>query len=106
VIAADPLFTSWSKQLAELAVRHAVPAIYGLRDFAAAGGLLTYGTDTPQAYQLAGIYAGRILKGDKPANLPVQLSTKVKLIINLKTAKGLGLTIPNTLIGRADEVIE
>jgi len=106
VIAADPLFTSWSKQLAELAVRHAVPAIYGLRDFAAAGGLLTYGTDTPQAYQLAGIYAGRILKGDKPANLPVQLSTKVELIINLKTAKGLGLTIPNTLIGRADEVIE
>jgi len=106
VIAADPLFTSWSKQLAELAVRHAVPAIYGLRDFAAAGGLMSYGADTAQAYHLAGIYTGRILKGEKPANLPVQQSTKVELIINIKTAKTLGLSIPNTLIGRADELIE
>ena len=106
VITAEPLFSSRNKQLAELAVRHAVPAIYGLRDFAAAGGLMSYGADTAQAYHLTGIYTGRILKGENPANLPVQQSTKVELIINLKTAKALGLNVPNTLIGRADEVIE
>jgi putative tryptophan/tyrosine transport system substrate-binding protein len=106
VIAAEPLFSSLNKQFAELTVRHAVPAITGGRDFAAAGGLLSYGADTRQAYRLAGIYTGQVLKGEKPANLPIQQSTKVELVINLKTAKVLGLDIPNTLIGRADEVIE
>ena len=106
VIAAEPLFSSLNKQFAELTVRHAVPAITGGRDFAAAGGLLSYGADTRQAYRLAGIYTGQVLKGEKPANLPIQQSTKVELVINLKTAKVLGLNIPNTLIGRTDEVIE
>ena len=106
VIAAEPLFSSLNKQFAELTVRHAIPAITGGRDFAAAGGLLSYEADTRQAYRLAGIYTGRVLKGEKPANMPVQQSTKVELIINLKTAKVLGLDIPNTLIGRADKVIE
>ena len=106
VIAAEPLFSSRSKQLGELTVRHGVPAIYRLRDFAAAGGLMSYGGDTTRAYHLAGIYTGRVLKGEKPADLPVQQSTKVELIINIKTAKALGLSIPNTLIGRADELIE
>jgi putative ABC transport system substrate-binding protein len=106
VIAAEPLFSSLNKQFAELTVRHAVPAITGGRDFAAAGGLLSYGADTRQAYRLAGIYTGQVLKGEKPANLPIQQSTKVELVINLKTAKVLGLDIPDTLIGRADEVIE
>ena len=106
VIAAEPLFSSLNKQFAELTVRHAVPAITGGRDFAAAGGLLSYGADTRQAYRLAGIYTGQVLKGEKPANLPIQQSTKVELVINLKTAKVLGIDIPNALIGRADEVIE
>jgi putative ABC transport system substrate-binding protein len=106
VVAADPLFSGRSKHLGELTVRHAIPAIFHLRDFVAAGGLLSYGADTRNAYRLAGIYAGRILKGEKPVNLPVQQSTKVELIINLKTAKVLGLDIPNTLIGRANELIE
>lgn len=106
VIAADPLFSSRSKQLGELTASHAVPAISGQHAFAAAGGLMSYGADSQYTYHLAGIYTGRILKGEKPANLPVQQSTKVELIINLKTAKELGLSIPNTLIGRANEVIE
>ena len=106
VIAADPLFAGRSKQLGELTVRHAVPAISGRRDFAVAGGLLSYGADIGESYRLAGIYTGRVLKGDKSANLPVQQSTKVELYINLKTAKALGLNVPNTLIGRANEVIE
>jgi putative ABC transport system substrate-binding protein len=106
VIAADPLFASRSKQLGELTVRHSVPAIYGRHDFTAAGGLLSYGPDQADAYRRTGIYVGRILKGEKPADLPVQQATKVELYINLKTAKRLGLNVPNTLIGRADEVIE
>lgn len=106
VIGAEPLFSSRSKQLGELSVSHAVPAIAGVDDFAAAGGLLSYGVDSQDTYRLAGIYAGRILKGERPADLPVQQATKVRLSVNLKTAKALGLNVPNTLIGRADVVIE
>ena len=106
VIGGDPLFSSWSERLAVLALRHAVPTIFQYRDFAVAGGLLSYGSDFREAYRLAGNYTGRVLKGDKPADLPVQQATKVELYINLKTARALGLNIPNTLIGRADEVIE
>jgi putative ABC transport system substrate-binding protein len=106
VIGPDTFFTSRREQLAALTVRHAVPTIYQNREFALAGGLLSYGADTADAYRLTGIYVGRVLKGEKPADLPVQHATKVELYINLKTAKALGLTIPNTLVGRADEVFE
>ena len=106
LITADGLFTSYSKQLAALALRYAVPAIYQNRAFAAAGGLLSYGGSTADAWRLAGVYAGRILNGEKPADLPAQQSTKVELFLNLKTAKALGLEVPPTLLARADEIIE
>jgi putative tryptophan/tyrosine transport system substrate-binding protein len=106
LILGDPLFTSHSEQLGALAARHAVPAVYKGREFAAAGGLLSYGSSVMDSYRLAGIYTGRILKGDKPADLPVQQATKVELHINLRTAKALGITVPLPLSGRADELIE
>jgi putative ABC transport system substrate-binding protein len=106
VIGPDPFFISQSEQLAALTVRHAVPAVFEFREFAVAGGLLSYGADVTDSYRLAGNYTGRVLKGEKPGDLPVQQATKVEMIINLKTAKALGINVPNTLIGRADEVIE
>jgi putative tryptophan/tyrosine transport system substrate-binding protein len=106
VIASDAFFNARSEQFAALALRHAVPTIFQFRDFAAAGGLMSYGGSLADLYRLVGSYTGRILKGENPADLPVQQSTKVELFLNLKTAKALGLTFPLSLLGRADEVIE
>jgi putative tryptophan/tyrosine transport system substrate-binding protein len=103
---ADPLFGSSAEQLGKLALRHAVPAIYQFREFAVGGGLVSYGGRFTDSYRQVGIYTGRILKGEKPADLPVVQSTKVELILNLKSAKALGVTVPLPLLGRADEVIE
>src|SRR5258708_24771801 len=106
VIGADAFFNAKSQLLAELSLRYAVPSIYETSEFAYAGSLMSYGGNIKESYRWAGIYTGRILKGDKPADLPVQRVTKVELIVNLKTAKALGLTVPLSLLGRADEVIE
>ena len=106
VINNDAFFLSRIEQLAALTVRHSVPTISAYREFTAAGGLMSYGGSLTDAYRLTGVYAGRILKGDKPADLPIQQATKVELYINQKTAKALGLTVPQALLSRADDVIE
>jgi putative ABC transport system substrate-binding protein len=106
VIGADGVFVSRSEQLGALSLRHKVPAIFQFADFATAGGLVSYGGSLADSYRQVGIYTARVLKGEKPADLPVQQSTKVEMIINLKTARALGITVPLPLLGRADEVIE
>src|SRR5262249_36236866 len=106
VIQSHPFFTARSERLAALAIRHSVPAVYAYREFVVAGGLASYSGSVTDAYRLTGVYAGRILKGEKPGELPVQQVTKFELFLNLKTAKALGITVPLPLSGRADEVIE
>ena len=106
MIGTDALLIGRSRQLAALTVRHAMPTIFRNREFATAGGLMSYGGSTSDNIRLIGVYTGRILKGEKPAELPVQQSTTVELLIKLKTAKALGISVPLTLLDRADEVIE
>jgi ABC-type uncharacterized transport system substrate-binding protein len=106
ISSADPWFGNHAAQLGALALRHRVAAIYQTREFAAAGGLMSYGGSITETYRLAGVYSGRILKGEKPGELPIQQGTKVELLLNLSTAKALGITVPLPLSGRADEVIE
>ena len=106
VITTDAFFISRAEQLARLTVRHAMPAVFQYRDFVGAGGLMSYGGSFTDSYRQVGLYAGRILKGEKPAELPVQQATKIELFLNLKTAKALGLTVPLPVVSRADEVIE
>jgi putative ABC transport system substrate-binding protein len=106
LLANHPLFTTHRERIIALAARYAVPTMYVQREYASAGGLITYGTDLPDVYRLTGGYAGRILRGDKPADLPVLLPTKFEMIINLRTAKALGLDVPDKLLALADEVIE
>ena len=106
VVGADFFLVSRRDKIVQLAADRKMPAIYPLREFAESGGLMSYGTSLGDGYRLIGLYAARILKGEKPADLPVQQSTKVELVINLKAARTLGLTLPITLLGRADDVIE
>ena len=106
IIAPDQLFTAHSSELAALSIKHALPTIYEFHQFVAAGGLMSYGSSETEYYRLVGNYAGRVLKGDKPADLPVQQATKIELLINLRTAKALGITVTLPVLGRADEVIE
>ena len=106
VVGPYPFFNSRTEKIGALSLRHAVPAIFTYRRFVAAGGLMSYGANEAESFRLVGIYTGKILKGAKPGDLPVQRSTKVELMINLKTAKALGITVPLALSGRADELIE
>jgi putative ABC transport system substrate-binding protein len=106
LVPTSPYFITRAQEIVNLAARHSLPAIYGRRNFAAAGGLISYGDNVTESYRQIGVYAGRILKGEKAAELPVVQTTKIELVINLKAAKTLGLNVPPTLLAIADEVIE